>query len=44
MRELNIAEEKQDSILSAVILKECQIINNKIEDLKIVVYRLVHDL
>ena len=34
MRELNIAEEKQDSILSAVILKECQIINNKIEDLK----------
>jgi len=34
MRELNEAEMNKDSTKSALILKECQIINNKIQDIK----------
>lgn len=34
MRELYIAEEKKDKELSAIILKECQNLNNKIEEIK----------
>ena len=34
MRELHIAEEEKDSQKSSKILKECQIINNKIQNIK----------
>ncbi len=34
MREIHIAEIKKDFTKSALILKECQIINNKIQDIK----------
>ena len=34
MRELHNAEEKKDTTLSAQILKECQILNSQIQDIK----------
>jgi DNA primase len=34
MRELHKAEDKKDSLLSAQILKECQVLNSQIQDIK----------
>ena len=34
MRELHVAEEAKDTVRSSLILKECQEINNKIQNIK----------